>query len=487
MIVPINFSSILSDFGLGACYDGKEAMIEDAELLRRYARDRSEAAFAELAKRRLDLVYSVALRQVGGDMHLAQDVTQRVFADLARKARELADRTVLSGWLYRSAQFAAADVVRSERRRREREQETQTMHETSSDRAGEADWEKFRPVLDQVLGELDDEDRDAVALRFFEERSFADVGRALRLSEDTARKRVARALDKMHALLARRGVTSTTAAVAVALANQVTVAAPTGLAATVTGAALAGSAAGAGGWLITFMSISKLQVGIAGVLAMAGATGYFLQTETNASLRREIAALRGQQAEIASLRGENQRLASTAAEVEMLRRDDLEFKQLEESAAEIKKSNEENARMARARDNDQSVQAEIDRLNREGTALVEEYKALIAQSKDPSLPVEARADASVAAQRKIEAIKMKAAEITSFKESARATGWVPPPVTWTIEPRRSAPNGDGSSNNAPQSSADGTLTFRPSAPARGEPASPSSSSSPADGASDSSR
>ena len=95
-------------------------MTEDAELLRRYAADRSEAAFAELVQRRLDLVYSVALRQVGGDAHLAQDVTQRVFADLARKAAKLSDRTVLSGWLYRSAQFAASDVVRSERRRRAR-------------------------------------------------------------------------------------------------------------------------------------------------------------------------------------------------------------------------------------------------------------------------------------------------------------------------------------------------------------------------------
>ena len=93
-------------------------MIEDSELLRRYAEDRSEAAFAELVKRRVGLVYSVAVRQCGGDAHLAEDVTQRVFSDLARKAAELAARPVLSGWLYRSAQFAASDVVRSERRRR---------------------------------------------------------------------------------------------------------------------------------------------------------------------------------------------------------------------------------------------------------------------------------------------------------------------------------------------------------------------------------
>src|SRR5215207_8553445 len=103
-------------------------MTEDAELLRSYARDRSQTAFAELVKRRIDLVYGVALRQVGGDSYLAQDVTQLVFADLARKANELSSHLVLSGWLYRSAQFAAADAVRSERRRREREQESFMMN-----------------------------------------------------------------------------------------------------------------------------------------------------------------------------------------------------------------------------------------------------------------------------------------------------------------------------------------------------------------------
>ncbi len=114
---------ILSGFGFGACYQGKDAMMEDAELLRRYAEEHSETAFAELVRRRVDLVYSVARRQCGGDGHLAEEVTQRVFVDLARKAKALAGRTVISGWLYRSAQFAASDAVRSERRRRAREQE----------------------------------------------------------------------------------------------------------------------------------------------------------------------------------------------------------------------------------------------------------------------------------------------------------------------------------------------------------------------------
>ncbi len=140
-------------------------MIEDSELLRRYAENRSEAAFAELVKRRVSLVYSVALRQVGQDTHLAEDVTQKVFADLARKASALASRPVLSGWLCRSAQFAASDVVRAERRRRAREEANHLMHESPIGPASDAaDWDKLRPVIDEAMAELGDEDRDAVAL-----------------------------------------------------------------------------------------------------------------------------------------------------------------------------------------------------------------------------------------------------------------------------------------------------------------------------------
>jgi RNA polymerase sigma factor (sigma-70 family) len=242
-------------------------MIEDAELLRRYAEEHSQDAFAELVRRRVNLVYSVALRQVGGDAHLAEDVTQRVFTDLARKAKPLAQHAVLSGWLYRSAQFAATDVVRAERRRRGREQEAQIMNETSSP-AAPADWEKLRPLLDQVLGELDAEDRDALALRYFEERSFAEVGAAIQLTEDAARKRVSRALDKLHGLLASRGVTSTTAALGMALVGQTSVAAPAGLAATVASGALAG-AGGVAGWvaILGIMSTSKIAFGVVGIVA----------------------------------------------------------------------------------------------------------------------------------------------------------------------------------------------------------------------------
>ena len=106
--------------------------IPDSELLRRYAEEESEEAFAELVRRHLDLVYSTALRRLAGDTHLAQDVAQSVFTALARKAPSLAGRTALTGWLYLGSHHAAAQAVRGEQRRRIRETEASTMHELFS-------------------------------------------------------------------------------------------------------------------------------------------------------------------------------------------------------------------------------------------------------------------------------------------------------------------------------------------------------------------
>src|SRR5690349_24439071 len=100
--------------------------MNDRDLLKAYAETKSEEAFAELVRKHIDLVFSAALRQVGGDVHLAQDVTQSVFNDLARKAASLSSRAVLAGWLYTSARYAAAKIVRTEHRRRLREQESRS-------------------------------------------------------------------------------------------------------------------------------------------------------------------------------------------------------------------------------------------------------------------------------------------------------------------------------------------------------------------------
>src|SRR3982750_4785285 len=144
-------------------------MKDDATLLAGYVRNRSETDFAELVRRHVNLVYSSALRQVNGDTHLAQDVTQTVFTDLARKASSLTSHRVLAGWLFTSTRFAAAKMVRGEQRRRRREQEVHSMQEISaSDSSAALDWNRLRPVLDDALAELNDRDRDAILLRNLE-------------------------------------------------------------------------------------------------------------------------------------------------------------------------------------------------------------------------------------------------------------------------------------------------------------------------------
>jgi len=357
--------------------------VEDSELLRRYVETGAEAAFAELVRRRIGRVYAVALRRAGGDAHRAQDATQAVFTDLARKAATLAARPVLVGWLYRSAQFAAAGLTRAEARRRERETEAHLMQNDAATGEPPADWNRVRPVLGEVLNEIDERDRDGILLRFFDHRPFAEIGVRLRLTENAARMRVERALDKLHAALARRGIRSTTAALSVALGGQIAAASavPAGFVATVTGAALAqgGAAVAAGGGLLVFMSMTKLQVGIVAALAVAGAIGYNAQAGTNADLRREIATAREQQRNVAALRTENAQLRSAATELAALRADDGELLRLQESVQEVQRQRAAAARApAVAPQNeaaDRYLVEMMEQLNREGNALVKEYKA----------------------------------------------------------------------------------------------------------------
>ena len=129
-------------------------MTDDAKLLRDYARDGSEASFGELVSRYVDLVYATALRQVNGDMHLAQDVTQSVFIDLARRAGVLSAVTVLGGWLYRHTGFTASKAVRSEQRRRIREQEAVNMNTLHNQPITDAAWQQVAPVLDEAMQRL---------------------------------------------------------------------------------------------------------------------------------------------------------------------------------------------------------------------------------------------------------------------------------------------------------------------------------------------
>jgi RNA polymerase sigma factor (sigma-70 family) len=269
-------------------------MSDDATLLKGFARCGDEAAFRELVTRHFGLVYSVALRQLNGDAHLAQDVAQTVFTDLARKARFLSSSVVLSGWLYEAARLAASNIVRTEQRRRAREQEALTMDYLSPE--SNPDWEQLRPVLDTAMGELSAKDRNAVLLRFFEGKNFRTVGAVLGISEDAAQKRVSRALDSLRALLMRRGVTVPAAALSLLLTTSTVYSAPPGVVLSVASASLAGAAGPTGfsAWLLQTVVRSKtaiIGVSLAGLVAGIGvltvaylrppATGQFVTADLN--------------------------------------------------------------------------------------------------------------------------------------------------------------------------------------------------------------
>jgi RNA polymerase sigma factor (sigma-70 family) len=202
----------------------------DWELLQAYANSHSEAAFAELVRHHLDWVYSVALRHVG-DPQLAEDVVQSVFVLLARKARELRPGTLLGGWLFRTTCHVAAHARRAEQRRKSREATACTMsQDTAAPDTDEMLWEQLAPHLDQAVAALPQADRSAVLLRFYEKMPLRQVGEQLGVSEEAAKKRVSRAVEKMRDFLNQRGVKLTGIALAAFLAEKTVQAASASLA-----------------------------------------------------------------------------------------------------------------------------------------------------------------------------------------------------------------------------------------------------------------
>ncbi len=285
-------------------------MTPDCELLRHYAQTRSDEPFAELVQRHVNLVYSAALRQVNGDMHLAQDVAQTVFTDLARKAGSLARRASLTGWLYTSARFAAAKIVRTENRRRDREEEFMREPIQNSEtgvspvQSAPADWEKLRPALDDAMHGLKETDREAVLLRYFENQPFAEVGVRLGLNENAARMRVERALEKLRAVFAKQGITAAAALASVISANAVQMA-PANLAATLTTASLASAGTGTL-TLLKIMTATKLKLGFSAIVVAAVTTALVVQHQAQIKLREENQSL---QQQMAKLQTENERLS----------------------------------------------------------------------------------------------------------------------------------------------------------------------------------
>jgi RNA polymerase sigma factor (sigma-70 family) len=300
----------LSGLGVRRLYSSELKMTDSHTLLSLYARTGSDSAFRVLVSRYIDLVYSTAYRLVDGDAQSAQDVAQTVFVALAAKAGTLPEDVMLGGWLHQHTRFVAGELIRTERRRRLRERQAVEMNAIEDH--NESNLAQVAPVLDEAIGQLDAEDRTAILLRFFERKDFRSVGEALGSSEDAARKRVDRALEKLHVLLKHRGAALSAAALGTALATEAVTAAPTGLAASVAGAVLASTVASGGitATLVKLVTMTKVKMAIISALAVAGlATSVMIQHQAQGALRTQDESLRQQSAELARQQAENERLA----------------------------------------------------------------------------------------------------------------------------------------------------------------------------------
>jgi RNA polymerase sigma factor (sigma-70 family) len=252
--------------------------MQDMALLRDYAREQSESAFATLVERHVGLVYSAALRQLRDP-----DVTQVVFIILARKAGGLSDKTILSGWLLKATRYAANAQIRAAVRRARREQEASMQ--PILDQPSSGLWDELSPLLDEAMASLGDADRNAIALRYFENKSASEIAQAMQLNEEAAKKRVGRALEKLRKFFAKRGVDSTTAIIAGAIsANSVQVA-PAALAKTISAVAVAKGAAASTSTLtltkgaLKIMAWTKMKTAaVTGAVILLGAIGRVVVT-----------------------------------------------------------------------------------------------------------------------------------------------------------------------------------------------------------------
>lgn len=297
----------LSDFAFG--FDILVKMSEtDLQLLTRYTNQRSsrrnpmeadaEDAFSEIVRRHLDLVHSAALRQVRSP-ELAEEVAQAVFIELAQQARHLPPRTVLAAWLYHVTRRRAIDVVRREAGRRLREQtaqELQAMNATDSSRRNpleaDEDWTHIEPLLDDAMDALEETDRLAVLLRYFQNKPLREVGEAIGVTDDAAQKRVSRAVERLRDFFAKRGVAVGASGLAVVISANAVQAAPTGLAVTISSAAaIAGTTMTATATVatiktITMTTLQKILI-TATIIAVGVATPLVIQHR--AKLREENA------------------------------------------------------------------------------------------------------------------------------------------------------------------------------------------------------
>ena len=291
-------------------------MTNDLDLLRQFAHDRAQDAFTEIVRRHVNLVYSAALCQIRSPQ-LAEEIAQSVFADLARNAGSLAGGgaastpKTLTSWLYAVTRRTAIDVIRKESRRQLREQiavEMTNMNATAND------WTQIEPLLDDAMAALDDTDRSAILLRYFENKSLREVGEALGTNDDAAQKRVSRAVERLREFFSKRNVTIGAGGLAVIISANAVQAAPIGLAGTISAAAvLAGTAVSTSALVTATKTIAMTTIQktlITAMLAVAVGTGFF-EAHQAAQLREQNHSLTQQ---ITQLQTDSQSLSNRLAE-----------------------------------------------------------------------------------------------------------------------------------------------------------------------------
>lgn len=261
------------------------------------------------------------------DSHLAQDVAQSVFVALAHNAARLSHHPVLSGWLHRTTLNIAAQTVRTDVRRRHREQEVVAMNESPSAEP-DVSWDPISPYLDAALDELSEPDRDAVLLRYFEKKSAQEMGVLLGISGEAAQKRVSRAVERLREFLTKRGVSVGASGLVLTISAHAVQAAPAALTPSTVAASLAATVGATGGAASIWNAISvtklKVAVPVAGALVIVAVL--MVQNEKLGRLQKENTLLRASQVVAASAPVTTS--VPDVQEVEQLRREHLELLRL---------------------------------------------------------------------------------------------------------------------------------------------------------------
>jgi uncharacterized protein (TIGR03435 family) len=258
----------------------------DMDLLRQYAEQNSDTAFATLVSRHLNLVHSAALRKTG-DPDAAEEITQAVFIILAQKAARISDKTILPGWLYQTARLTAAGFLKSKGRRARREHEAFMQTELRAAAPDEA-WEQLAPLLDDAMGQLGEKERAAVVLRFFDGKSFAEVSMASGVTENAAKKRVAHALEKLRKFFTKRGVVLNTGIIAGAISAKAVQAAPAALTKSIAAIAITKGAAAGGSTLTLIEGALKIMAWTKTKTAIVAGLSVLIAGETTVITVKEI-------------------------------------------------------------------------------------------------------------------------------------------------------------------------------------------------------